>query len=111
MFAHSKREPSLLSARKSSARSSKRLKLGMPKEFFFDVVSEEVYAAFRNAVRAFQKQGATVKEYSIPDLNDTDAAANHIARPEATHYHQQAGWFPAHSPDYGEDVRSALERG
>ena len=111
VFARSKREPSLLSARKSSARSSKRLKLGMPKEFFFDVVSEEVYAAFRNAVRAFQKQGATVKEVSIPLLNETEEAGNHIAWPEATHYHQQAGWFPTHSADYGEDVHSRLEMG
>ncbi len=83
----------------------------MPKEFFFDVVSEEVYAAFRNAVRAFQNQGATVKEVSIPLLSETEEAGNHIAWPEATHYHQQAGWFPAHSADYGEDVRSRLEMG
>src|SRR5258708_31816779 len=111
MFARGKREPSLLSAQKPSARSSKRLKLGMPKEFFFDVVSEEVYAAFRNAVRAFQKQGATVKEVSIPLLNETEEAGNHICWPEATPYLQQTGWFPAHSCDYGSDVRSRLGMG
>ncbi len=111
IFARGKHDPSLLSARKSPTRSSKRLKLGIPKEFFFDVISEDVDVAFRNAIRALQKQGATVKEVSIPLLTETEEAGNQIAWPEATHYHQQEGWFPARSAEYGEDVRSRLEMG
>jgi aspartyl-tRNA(Asn)/glutamyl-tRNA(Gln) amidotransferase subunit A len=110
IFARGKGEPKLSSIRKFSKRTNK-FRLGLPKEFFLDVVSEDVYAAFDEAVRSLQKQGAKVKTVSIPQLNETEEAGNRIAWAEATHYHQQAGWFPAHVSDYGEDVRARLEMG
>jgi aspartyl-tRNA(Asn)/glutamyl-tRNA(Gln) amidotransferase subunit A len=87
------------------------LRLGLPTEFFFDVVSEDVRIAFHEALRSLQQNGVRVKNISIPLLNETEKAGNDIAWAEATHYHQQAGWFPAHSADYGEDVRARLELG
>ena len=110
IFARDKGEPKLSSIRKFSKRANK-FRLGLPKEFFLDVVSDDVYAAFDEAVRSLQKQGAKVKTVSIPQLNETEEAGNRIAWAEATHYHQQAGWFPAHVSDYGEDVRARLEMG
>src|SRR5260221_4392848 len=110
IFARGKGEPKLSSIRKFSKRTNK-FRLGLPKEFFLDVVSDDVHTAFAEAVRSLQQHGAKVKAVSIPLLNETEEAGNHIAWPEATHYHQQAGWFPAHSADYGEDVRSRLEMG
>ena len=111
IFVRGKKEPSFSFPRKSSARSLRKLKLGLPKNFFFDVISEDVYLAFHEGVRKLQKKGATFRGISIPLLNETEEAGNHIAWPEATHYHQQAGWFPARSADYGEDVRVRLEMG
>jgi aspartyl-tRNA(Asn)/glutamyl-tRNA(Gln) amidotransferase subunit A len=105
-----KKEVSLLALRKSSPQVRK-LRLGLPKEFFFDVISEDVYATFREATHSLQKRGATLKELSIIGLAETEEAGNYIAWAEATHYHQQAGWFPAQSADYGEDVRTRLEMG
>lgn len=107
IFMRAKKEPSLSSPQKSL----RKLRLGLPKDFFFDVVSDDVYLAFHEGVRKLQKKGATVKGISIPLLNETEDAGNHIAWPEATHYHQQAGWFPRYSADYGEDVRTRLEMG
>jgi Asp-tRNA(Asn)/Glu-tRNA(Gln) amidotransferase A subunit family amidase len=78
---------------------------------FFDVISDDVYIVFHEAVRKFQKEGAKVKGISIPLLGETEEAGNQIAWAEATHYHQQAGWFPALSADYGKDVRTRLEMG
>jgi aspartyl-tRNA(Asn)/glutamyl-tRNA(Gln) amidotransferase subunit A len=109
IFVRGKGEPSPGSDRKRS--QSAKLRLGLPQEFFFDVVSEDVYFAFHDAVRSLQKQRVEVKDVSIPLLNETEEAGNHIAWAEATHYHQQAGWFPAHAADYGEDVRTRLEMG
>jgi aspartyl-tRNA(Asn)/glutamyl-tRNA(Gln) amidotransferase subunit A len=109
-FVRGKGEPNLSSIRKFSKRANK-FRLGLPKEFFLDVVSDDVYTVFDEAVRSLQKQGAKVKTVSIPLLSETEEAGNHIAWAEATHYHQQAGWFPAHSADYGEDVRTRLEMG
>ncbi|HET6929376.1 MAG TPA: amidase [Candidatus Acidoferrum sp.] len=87
------------------------LRLGIPKHFFLDVVSPEIQHAFESSLVTLKKLGAKLKEVSLPYLNETEHAGNQIAWAEATHYHQQAGWYPQHSADYGEDVRSRLEMG
>jgi aspartyl-tRNA(Asn)/glutamyl-tRNA(Gln) amidotransferase subunit A len=90
---------------------ARRARLGIPKEFFGDVVEPEVRIAVANAVEMLEKRGARVKEISLPQLAETEDAGNQIAWAEATLYHQQAGWFPAHAGEYGEDVRWRLEKG
>ena len=111
IFVRGKKEPSLSSPQKFSDKSLRKLRLGLPKDFFFDVISDDVYLAFHEGVRKLQRKGATVKGISIPLLNETEDVGNHIAWPQATHCHQQAGWFPTYSADYGEDVRTRLEMG
>jgi aspartyl-tRNA(Asn)/glutamyl-tRNA(Gln) amidotransferase subunit A len=110
ILVHGKREPSLNSLWKP-AKKSRAFRLGIPKDFFDDLVSGDVRGVFQDALRAFQKLGAKLKDVSIPLLKETETAGNQIAWAEATHYHQQAGWFPARSSEYGEDVRTRLEMG
>jgi aspartyl-tRNA(Asn)/glutamyl-tRNA(Gln) amidotransferase subunit A len=110
ILVRAKREPRLSSAGKSSSQKQK-FKLGLPREFFFDVISEDVAKVFDQALHSLRKRGAVIKEISIPLLQETENAGNQIAWPEATRYHQQAGWFPAHAEEYGEDVRTRLEMG
>jgi aspartyl-tRNA(Asn)/glutamyl-tRNA(Gln) amidotransferase subunit A len=109
IFVRGKKEPPLQRAIKASSREGFRL--GLPKNFFLDVISQEVYRAFHEAVRVLREQGATVKHVSIPLLDETEDAGNQIAWAEATHHHQHAGWFPARAADYGEDVVSRLAAG
>ena len=111
IFLRGKKEASLSSTQKFSARSLLKLRLGLPKELFFDVLPVDVFVTFDEAVRGLKDKGANVTEVSIPLLSETEEAGNRIAWAEATHYHQQAGWFPALSADYGEDVRTRLEMG
>ncbi len=92
-------------------RKLKKFRLGLPKEFFFDVVSTEVQSCFTLALRDFRKLGVQIKPISIPLLNNTEDTGNQIAWPEATHFHQQSGWFPARAQEYGEDVRTRIEMG
>lgn len=89
----------------------KDLCLGRPREFFFDVLSDEVRRVFERAVRSLEKHGARIVEVSIPLLRETEEIGNLIAWVEATHYHEQAEFFPARAAEYGEDVRERLERG
>jgi aspartyl-tRNA(Asn)/glutamyl-tRNA(Gln) amidotransferase subunit A len=89
----------------------RRMRLGIPKEFFFDVLSPEVNTAFQASLRALEKHGAKLINVSLPLLAETEDAGNQIAWAEATQYHQQQGWYPARATDYGEDVRSRLEMG
>jgi aspartyl-tRNA(Asn)/glutamyl-tRNA(Gln) amidotransferase subunit A len=109
IFVRGTNEPRLRSAIRSSSR--RRFRLGLPKDFFFKIVSPEVEYAFDAALRLLRKLGANLKQVSIPLLHETEDAGNQIAWAEATHYHQHAGWFPARAADYGEDVRTRLELG
>ncbi len=105
---NSKRPPR--ATRRSSSRG-RHLRLGIPKHFFLDIVSPEIQHAFESSLVTLKKLGAKLKEVSLPYLKETEHAGNQIAWAEATHYHQQAGWYPLHAADYGEDVRSRLEIG
>jgi len=105
-----KGKPSLRDLEKSSAKLPK-FTVGIPREFFLDVVSPDVQAVFDEAIRILKKQGAFPKAITLPLLKETEDAGNQIAWAEATHYHQQAGWFPPRATDYGDDVRARLEMG
>jgi aspartyl-tRNA(Asn)/glutamyl-tRNA(Gln) amidotransferase subunit A len=85
--------------------------LGVPKEFFLDVISDDVRQIFNEALRTLRSQKVRIKEVSLPLMEETEYAGNQIAWAEATHYHEQSGWFPPRSADYGNDVRSRLALG
>jgi aspartyl-tRNA(Asn)/glutamyl-tRNA(Gln) amidotransferase subunit A len=87
------------------------LRIGIPKHFFLDFVSPEIQQAFESSLVTLKKLGAKLKEVSLPYLKETEHAGNQIAWAEATHYHQQGGWYPLHAAEYGEDVRARLEMG
>jgi aspartyl-tRNA(Asn)/glutamyl-tRNA(Gln) amidotransferase subunit A len=108
--AKGEKEPKSIPRRFTSARG-RRPVLGIPKEFFFDVLSPEVELGFQTALGTLKRQGDRLKEVSIPQLQETEEAGNQIAWAEATHYHEDAGWFPEHASEYSDDVRARLERG
>jgi len=109
VFEHHQGEAPLLTER--SSRRKNKFTLGIPKEFFFDVLSAEVQDSFESTQKILCKRGFAIKEISIPLLQETEKAGNDIAWAEATRYHQKMGWFPKHSAEYGEDVRARLEIG
>ena len=97
--------------RRAARPAKRKLRLGLPKDFFFKIVSVEVQYAFDQAVRLLEQAGASFVEVPVPLVHETEDAGNQIAWAEATYYHQQAGWFPAHAADYGDDVRKRMEIG
>jgi len=110
VFIRGKRERKIVPGPISSSRG-RRPCLGIPKDFFLDVLDAKVEAAYENALQLFEKQGAKIKEVSLPQIEETEDAGNQIAWAEATLYHEQAGWYPERAEDYGEDVRERLEMG
>jgi aspartyl-tRNA(Asn)/glutamyl-tRNA(Gln) amidotransferase subunit A len=88
-----------------------RTRLGIPKEFFLEVLQPEVRQAFEQAVSLLKKRGAKVKTVSLPLVQETEDAGNQIAWAEATLYHQDMGWYPQRAAEYGEDVRMRMELG
>jgi aspartyl-tRNA(Asn)/glutamyl-tRNA(Gln) amidotransferase subunit A len=110
IFIREKKERDLKLSKTTSSRA-RRWHLGIPKEFFLEVLDPEVGAAFESAIMVLKKSGAQVKQVSFPQIRETEDAGNVIAWVEATSYHQQAGWFPGHASEYGNDVRERLEKG
>jgi aspartyl-tRNA(Asn)/glutamyl-tRNA(Gln) amidotransferase subunit A len=110
ILARGKTERSLRPRRFSSPRA-RRPRLGIPKEFFLEVLSPEVAAAFQTALNVLKKRGVRLAEVDLSLVQETEDAGNQIAWAEAALYHRQAGWYPSLAADYGEDVRTHLERG
>src|SRR5260370_15002389 len=110
LYARVGRQPNL--ARPSTLRAGPgKFCLGIPRQLFFDALSPEVRSAFDAALRDLGRGGMTAKDISIPLLDETEDAGNHITWTEAALYHQQQGDFPARSAEHGDHVRSILEMG
>ncbi len=62
----------------------KGLRIGLPKEYFSDQLSPAMEAQVRNAVREYEKLGATVKDVSLPNAKLAIAAYYVIAPAEAS---------------------------
>jgi len=89
----------------------RRIRLGLPRDYFFARLDDEVRDAVLRAAKHFAQHGAEIVEIALPSLAASVEPSNHIALAEAAHYHRRMGWFPAHAGDYGEDVRKRLEMG
>ena len=64
-------------------RSVRGLRIGVPKEYVWDAVDEEVEAAFKAAMAQMETLGAGVEDISIPELPLVDPAAAIIVSADA----------------------------
>jgi aspartyl-tRNA(Asn)/glutamyl-tRNA(Gln) amidotransferase subunit A len=96
---------------RSFGRRLGRVRIGLPRDYFFDGIAGEVAAAVEAAARRMERLGAKIGEIALTDVAQSVDVAAEIAFAEARHYHESAGYFPARSAAYGEDVRRLLERG
>jgi aspartyl-tRNA(Asn)/glutamyl-tRNA(Gln) amidotransferase subunit A len=85
------------------------LRIGVPRQYFFDSVDAEVLEAVRGAISAFEALGAQVSDIDLPHITEAPAAVNAIMLPEALAYHQR--WLAERPQDYGEELRGRLETG
>jgi aspartyl-tRNA(Asn)/glutamyl-tRNA(Gln) amidotransferase subunit A len=92
-------------------RRPKRLRLGRPRDYFFEHLDPEVRAAVAAAARKLERLGARVEEVSLPHVAGSLELATQIALFEAAQFHFGEGYFPARAMEYGEDVRQRLEQG
>ncbi|HVN83687.1 MAG TPA: amidase [Candidatus Binatia bacterium] len=95
--------------RAATSRSPKGLTIGIPREYFFDLVDDEVRAAFDAAAATLKRIGLRVREVSIPSLIHTQPAEVAIMAAEAAAYHARA--LATRPADFGPDVRALLELG
>ncbi|HEV8384427.1 MAG TPA: amidase, partial [Candidatus Acidoferrales bacterium] len=72
----------------------RRVRLGLPRDYYFDRLDEEVRNSVLTAVKHFEQRGAAIVEVALPSLAASVEPSNHIALAEAAHYHGKMGWFP-----------------
>ena len=85
------------------------VRIGIPKEHFFDLIDEEVEGSVRKGARVLEGLGASVDEVSIPLLEYADEIGLTISSSEAAEIH--ADNLRERPEDFDPGVRSRLEMG
>jgi aspartyl-tRNA(Asn)/glutamyl-tRNA(Gln) amidotransferase subunit A len=83
------------------------VRVGVPKNFFFENVDEQVAAAVLNCVSVMEARGAAISEVEVPNLHDANAAARIVLYAEAAAIYVRYGDFRL----FGNDVWKLLEQG
>jgi aspartyl-tRNA(Asn)/glutamyl-tRNA(Gln) amidotransferase subunit A len=83
------------------------VRVGVPKNFFFENVDEQVAAAVLNCVSVMEAHGAAISEIEVPNLHDANAAARIVLYAEAAAVYVRYGDFSL----FGDDVWKLLEQG
>ncbi|MBV9582323.1 MAG: Asp-tRNA(Asn)/Glu-tRNA(Gln) amidotransferase subunit GatA [Chloroflexi bacterium] len=85
------------------------LRIGVPREYFWDVVEPDVERLVRDAIEVFAGLGARVEEVSLPHVEHAQVAGNVIMSTEAAAWH--ATWLRERPDDYGADVLARIRGG
>ena len=83
------------------------LRIGVPRQHFFDVIDPEVQQAFEQAALVLEQLGARVEEVSIPILERSLSISGVIMLAEAAAVH--IDHLRSRAGDIGDDVRLRLE--
>ena len=87
----------------------KGLRIGVPRNYFFDRVDPEVSKNVRAALDKLASEGAELVDVEIPMAEQIMAVEFGLCMPEASAYHQEA--MRTRRELYQEDVRTFLEAG
>ncbi|MEH3131649.1 MAG: amidase [Mycolicibacterium neoaurum] len=85
------------------------VRIGIPKNYFFEHVDVEVETQVRAAIDGLAALGATLVDVDIPDTHLIKATQWGLMVAEAAGYHQQS--LRQHPELYSDDVRTLLEAG
>jgi aspartyl-tRNA(Asn)/glutamyl-tRNA(Gln) amidotransferase subunit A len=85
-----------------STQTMQRLRVGVPREGFWDRLDPEVESAARTAIHKVAELGASVEEVSVPWVHHAFAPANLISWVESSVYHST--WRDRWATDYGEEL-------
>jgi aspartyl-tRNA(Asn)/glutamyl-tRNA(Gln) amidotransferase subunit A len=85
------------------------LRVGVPREYFFEIIEPDVEQAVMAAIARLEALGARVEEVSLPHVAHSQVAGNVIMSTEAASWH--ATWLAERASDYGHDVRARIRGG
>ena len=85
------------------------LKIGVPRQFFFDHADGEIVDAAHRTIDLLQRLGAEPKTIDVPSMEHVRTVSIVIQMPEALSYHSRH--LPERAALYGDDIRSGLAVG
>lgn len=85
------------------------LRVGVPKEHFFDTLDPDVREAFEGSIRCLKKLGASIREVGLPKLRYALGAELAILSAEASAYHRPT--MLKQPGDVSPNVRKELDAG
>ena len=85
------------------------LRIGRPRQYFYDGCDDEITAAMEAALETFRRLGATVVDVDLPDLAVYTAATGIVSASEAAAFH--AEWLRTRPADYSDQVRGRMQQG
>jgi aspartyl-tRNA(Asn)/glutamyl-tRNA(Gln) amidotransferase subunit A len=91
------------------ARGAAGLRVGVPREYFFEIVEPDVERLVRDAIATLEQLGARVEEVSLPHVGHAQVAGNVIMSSEAAAWHTT--WLRERPHDYGPDVLQRIRGG
>ncbi len=83
------------------------LRIGIPRQYFFDRVQKEVRHGVHAAILLLEQNGAEIREVELKNMGETAVLAGKITGAEALPYHFQ--WMKKRPTAYGADVRIRLD--
>jgi len=86
---------------------AKGLRIGVPKQYFWDGCATDQREAVRNAIAALEAAGSVVKDVDFSRIDAYYQAAATIIVVDAAAYH--APTFPSRREEYGADVAALLD--
>jgi aspartyl-tRNA(Asn)/glutamyl-tRNA(Gln) amidotransferase subunit A len=87
----------------------RKLRIGVPKDFIWEVIDQDVKQAFWNSMTHMESVGAEVKEMSIPFLELCNAAGSIVQTSEAAAYHHDN--IISQGDKYDPTIRRRIEVG
>lgn len=85
------------------------VRVGVPRDYFFDDVDPEIEAAVRTAITLMGSNGATAIDVDMPWVSAGRSINLGVILPEALSVHER--WLQERRDDYGPMVRAWLESG
>lgn len=85
------------------------LKIGVPRAYYYDVVSADVGRQLEESLAAFRELGATVVDVQVPDIHLVNTLMHVLMTVEAATVHRK--WLETRRNDYSLQVRSRIEPG
>jgi aspartyl-tRNA(Asn)/glutamyl-tRNA(Gln) amidotransferase subunit A len=97
---------SLPAARSMRGRSLKGLRVGVPTNYYFDVIDPEVDTLVRTAIGELRRLGAKIVPIEIPDVELSLDACVVVAWSECANFHRK--WLLGKPHEYGADTLDYL---